>query len=387
MFGKSSTRMKVAFLLAAQCEGNLHRRFLVPTLPRRNAPPERSHGDRGNERSCRTVVYTRMSRLLLLITGCITLLLFESCDSSFNPSAPFRPEMVVYSVLSTASDTQYVRIYTTYEPSDANPADNPDEVSVADAQVTVSEVGGPTFSFQPITIQRPDTSRYTSAIGAYASFPFFPERGKTYALSISSHLYGSVASALTVPRVGFIAAQNVLLLRDPWNVPLDDIALSIGLSPVAKGFLVRFYLNYELLDSTGWRPMRLEVPVAIRRTVDGQLLEYVYPKVQRRTTPANGPEGQADHFIYLTDAYQESIEAILGSGWTIRFKQAVIYLIQFDEALYNYYFIANGFKDASSIRLDEPNYSNISGGVGIFGSLAVDSSVIALPEQFPPRRY
>jgi hypothetical protein len=330
-----------------------------------------------------------MSRIVLPIAVCVILLLFGSCDNSFNPSAPFQPEMVVYSVLSTQSDTQYVRVYTTYNPTDANPSENPDEVSVADARVTISEVGGPTFSFQPTTIARPDTSRYTNPIVAYASFPFQPEKGKTYALSISSPVYGVATASLTMPRVGFIEAQNELLLRDPWNVPLDDIALSIGLSPVAKGFLVKFYLDYEVLDSTGWRPGRVEVPVAVLRTVDGRLLGYAFPQIERRTSPTNGSPyaGHGEHFEYLTEAYQETIEGIALRGSSVRFKQAVFFLIQFDEPLYNYYFIANGFKDRNSIRVDEPNFTNITGGVGIFGSLAVDSSVVALPEKFPPRLY
>jgi hypothetical protein len=88
----------------------------------------------------------------------------------------------------------------------------------------------------------------------------------------------------------------------------------------------------------------------------------------------------------LTDAYRKTVEAVLASASSIRFKQDVFLLIQFDEPLYNYYFVANGFKDRSSIRLDEPNYTNLSGGVGIFGSLAVDSIAVPLPERFPPPR-
>jgi hypothetical protein len=296
--------------------------------------------------------------------------------------------MVVYSVLTTDSDTQYVRVYSTYNPAGSDPSENQDETSVTNAQVTISQGGGPSFAFQPTTIQRPDTSRYSSSIGAYYAYPFRPEEGKKYSLTISSQLYGVARSTLTVPSRGFISAENELLLKDPWNVPLDDIALSISLSPVAKGYLVRFYLDYEMLDSSGWRTARVEVPIAVRQTPDGHIIEYVFPDIQRRVTSTNGSPyaGPGEHFVYLTDAYRKTVEAVLASASSIRFKQDVFLLIQFDEPLYNYYFVANGFKDRSSIRLDEPNYTNLSGGVGIFGSLAVDSIAVPLPERFPPPR-
>jgi hypothetical protein len=330
-----------------------------------------------------------MSRFLLVTAACFLLLLSGSCDTSFNPAAPFQPRMVVYSVLSTESDTQYVRVYTTYNPPGGNPSDNPDEISVTDAQVTISEEGGTTQTFQPISIERPDTTRYSTKISAYYAYPFRPTKGKGDTLTVTSPLYGLATATVTVPGAGLILATNELLLKDPWNVPLDDIILSIRLSPPAKGYLVKFYIDYESLDSAGRRTHRVEVPVSVWRAVDGKLLGYFYPEIQRRHIPTTQGEliDYREQFGYLTEAYQETINDIVLSASTVRFKQAVFFLIQFDAPLYNYYSIANGFRDRNSIRLDEASYTNIIGGVGLFGSLAVDSAVVALPEHFPPRRY
>jgi hypothetical protein len=307
-----------------------------------------------------------------------------SCDESFNPSAAFEPKMVVYSILTTDSDTQYVRVYSTYNPPDNDPTKNQNETSVTDAQVTVSGEGGSTFTFQPITIQRPDLSRYMSDIRAYYAYPFRPQRGKNYSLTVSSQLYGVATATLTVPSPGLIIAQNQLVLKDPWNVPVD-IVLSIQLSAVAKGYLIRFYVDYEMSGSTGWRAARIEVPIAIRRMAStGQVIEYVFPKIKRSRIPATSRDYFLEQFVFLRDAYQETIKAILSSASGIRFKQAVFHLIQIDEPLYNYYFVANAFKDRSSIRVDEPDYTNISGGVGVFSSVTTDSLVYLLPEVIEP---
>jgi hypothetical protein len=70
-------------------------------------------------------------------------------------------------------------------------------------------------------------------------------------------------------------------------------------------------------------------------------------------------------------------------GNDIKFSRAVFYLIQFDRPLWSYWNASNGFHDRYTIRVDDPDYTNITGGVGVFGSMRVDSLVWALPENMP----
>ena len=100
--------------------------------------------------------------IFLLTSGFI----LSSCKDNFNPAAPFTPRMVVYSVLSNATDTQYVRVYTTYNPANNNPLNNPDENPVTDAQVTISD-GSMSLTLHDTTLDRPDKTRYPSDIFAY----------------------------------------------------------------------------------------------------------------------------------------------------------------------------------------------------------------------------
>ena len=59
-------------------------------------------------------------------------------------------------------------------------------------------------------------------------------------------------------------------------------------------------------------------------------------------------------------------------------KRALVVLTQVDEDLYAYSKRVNGFEDPFSIRTDLPDYSNISGGHGIFGALVEDSVFVEL---------
>ncbi|MEX1276339.1 MAG: hypothetical protein WEE20_10425 [Bacteroidota bacterium] len=51
-------------------------------------------------------------------------------------------------------------------------------------------------------------------------------------------------------------------------------------------------------------------------------------------------------------------------------------------APHNYYNVVNGFRDPLSIRTDQPGYSNINGGQGLFAAYAVDSVTYRLPDDF-----
>lgn len=96
------------------------------------------------------------------------------------------------------------------------------------------------------------------------------------------------------------------------------------------------------------------------------------------------------HFGAVNDVPGSRSGNVTGDYWIlrwasdgdgVRFQDVVFQVIQFDAALYNNYSVENLFRDPYTIRLDEADYTNILGGVGVFGSLAVDSTVRALPEQ------
>ena len=53
---------------------------------------------------------------------------------------------------------------------------------------------------------------------------------------------------------------------------------------------------------------------------------------------------------------------------------AVFTLMIFDENISNYYSTTNGFLDDFTIRIDEKDYSNIQGGLGIFGTYRTQST-------------
>jgi len=67
---------------------------------------------------------------------CIALF-FLSGGDSFSHKEPFKQQLVVYSVLSTYHDIQFVRVYTNYDVSGFDPFGNRSDTPVTGAQVVI----------------------------------------------------------------------------------------------------------------------------------------------------------------------------------------------------------------------------------------------------------
>jgi len=330
------------------------------------------------------------------ILGILFLFVIVACEETFSPSAPFRPRLVVYSILSTESDTQYVRLYTTYSPPNDDPIQNPDERPVTDAQVIIAD-GVVNYTFRDTVIPRADTSRYRSDVRLYYCYPMKPQSGKTYALTCISPAYGQITATARIPDAAVlnIPATATYVLDNPATNLGKGAGVSFELSSLTAAYLVRFHIVFTAEDpweSEDRRQKEKVYQVPLKRKPIDRLYErcqITFPQVTPRKTPhvtASPVRGEKtlSYFEFPFPAYNESIEQIQRAHFDVKFRRAVFYLIQFDDALYKYYATANPFEDRYSVRLDQPVFTNINGGLGVFGGTRVDSIAWSLPERIKP---
>lgn len=323
--------------------------------------------------------------ILLLLT-----LHYSSCDDAINPQAPFQPQMVVYSILTTQSDTQFVRIHKTY-----STADNSDRSTVEGAIVRITD-GISTFSFRDTVIISYVAGIAPSKFHLFYAYPVRIQPQKTYSITISSPTYGTAMASTTTPASGTISIGSVNVLDDPENHAFQDVRANFIISPQAKGYLVRFYLVFTAenpWESEAERSKEKYVEVPLRRSALDRkldLCDIFYPQFlsYRNVQPQRpGQDPLELGLIYPFPTYNETIALIRRYNFNVRFKRAVFYLVQFDEAFTKYYLNANQYRDKFAVRLAEPpDYSNINGAVGLFGSIRVDSTVWRLPEILKPFR-
>ena len=109
----------------------------------------------------------------------------------------------------------------------------------------------------------------------------------------------------------------------------------------------------------------------------------------RRTASATVGSGlqTSESAFYANRSYEQTISLIhaqYGSA-NIRMKRAVFLLEQADRHFFTYYSYANSFQDRLTIRVDQPDYSNMNGALGFFGSLAIDTLATPLSINLKPR--
>jgi hypothetical protein len=313
---------------------------------------------------------------LLTIAGLSCFLITAGCDTAFTPKGSYTDNLVVYGILTNRSDTQYVRVYSTYNPSGINPLEQTVDNGVSGASIVVAG-GSDSSLFREITAPRLDKSRYADNILAYASYPFPLELGKTYTLNVRSKDGGGVTAIVKVPKRGRIQFLNVYVLNGGGNE--DENIVVYGLiRELTYGVMMRLYLSYDVLEGNAWVRHREEIPTQTVLQDDGTTIDF-YPTMRKRQSSGLIPDKEENElFVFHKNAYFGRISNILtryGTG-KVHIVQALLVLTQVDKDLYAYSKRVNGFEDPYSIRTDLPDYTNISGGHGIFGAMIDDSAYV-----------
>ena len=307
-------------------------------------------------------------------------LIMLACDEPFTPKGPFEQKMAVFAILSTNADTQYVRLFRSFDPPGFNPDETTEGRMIKVAAVTVAQ-NGRTTQYRVNALPRTDTSNLSGDMIAYVAAPFRPEGGKTYELSVKTETDGNLSATIAVPDTGWIRCLN------PWAMSIsrvlydrtknEDIAVQANISSGATGYMVQFYIEFSALKGSEWVAMRMEIPNRAY-AIDSTIISYGYPILMRRSTyPGLPHEHQVQGATFSVDAYRQKLKELLSTyGNNLLIHLALFIQTQVEENLYKYYNIANGFQDPRSVRMDTPDWTNINGGLGLFGAVVQDSAYV-----------
>jgi len=321
-----------------------------------------------------------IARIGEIVTALLIIALLAGCETDFNPKGVYREKLVVYSILIAKTDTQYVRVYTTYDPPAFDPFEITSENIIRNATVTL-RYGNTTVRFRDTTITRDDPRRYGPLLPVYVAHPFKPELAEVYTLTIQTPSHGTMTATTSMPGRGDITVLNPYVVQSPQAFD-ENILISARITPFARGYLLRMYLDFEVLVAGQWSPRRREVPKDMFEV--GAERKFIYPQLERRTTTPSSPRSlEAESVVFLRTAFNRFLDGIRSEFGAdrVRLVRAVFLLTQVDANLYTYFNVVNGFQDQYSIRTDQPDYSNIRGGIGVFGAMTEDSAGVSLVRQ------
>lgn len=293
------------------------------------------------------------------------------CNETFEPKGPYEQKLVVYSVLSNRADSLFLRVYSLYNPSGHNPLDNTVDTDIQGARVMVFN-DSVSYVLAGVVIPRTDKSRYAANINGYLAQPFRFQDAKTFTLILTSSA-GNASAKVTTPGPGMVEPNNGFVLKTPEKYT-DDISAKVRLSNVTQGYLLRLYVEFDAVVGSRTIHVRAEAPKAIRSSAEVRYV-YDYPMLVRRITDRI----VLYEIVYFNlNAYKAFLLDQVANYGEIKLTNATFILTQVESNLYKYYNLANGFLDEFSLRSDLPDFSNITGGFGVFGAMRDDSVVVDL---------
>ena len=315
----------------------------------------------------------------------LAFLLF-GCNQPFDPRGELDQKPVVFSVLSTDRNVQFVRVERSYMPAGYDALADTSDKSIRNAIVTISD-GGATLRLRDTTLCRNDTSRLKLPIRAYVVSPFRPIYGGSYNIRVEANGFGQASELVLIPTKPLldVDAGSTAVVDQPGSHQKGEVVLfSITLGDAAYGFIGRMFIDYDVLKDGQWEEGRVEIPMSFAIPGSGDFSYVIYPQLRHKTLN-NHAVG-----IYMNDVYTRALIEVAYTKYgstKIVFNRAVFRLLQVDRNLYSYYMTTHSYSDPHSTRLDEPNFSGVVGGVGLIGSYTLDSLVHLLPENFAFDRY
>lgn len=302
--------------------------------------------------------------------------LVSSCENPFSPIGEYAPRLVVYSVISNTGGPQFVRVSSTYSPAGLTQDQQVPDTGLAGADVRIL-AGGATYVFRDTLLQSEDAKSWVNAY-VYDSLPLV--HGTQCVLEVRDDSLGFVRSTTTIPTAPVVAIprETGVTLDNIVNRPLR---FSVGLSTMTQRHRIRLLIEFESLDSV---LHRWEVPLD---ATDSAFSFTTYPGFEHTDRfgyeivyPPTSPPEQRPIYHWIVDRIARRYTP------AVKFRNMIIEVIQIGD-LERYSSVVNGFRDDLSLRADEPDISNISGGFGYFGAFTRDEIIRPFPANFTHDPY
>ncbi len=298
------------------------------------------------------------------IAAAVILLLAVGCEQPFSPKRFVGDQYALQCFIGTQSakgpTSQSVLLGRVYDVDGLDPAVNTEDPAVRGAEISLS-INGTVKTMKEATRTRSDTSRYGPVEHYYTTSITSPAQREQLSI-VAKMPDGHVLSAQTrVPRERSIVSNyefpqglTARITRQPgepdWNLTWEDD------KEPEEGhlFIVQLRIDYTKQEGSNEIPGVMVVPV----TYAGS--QPVYPPISTRTScPIE---------FRCLDSAMVSIAAGDSDKAAYSMHMATLEILELDLPLSKYFSSTRGSLDQFSIRVNQAAYTNVSGGVGVFGS-------------------
>jgi len=293
--------------------------------------------------------------------------LFFSCDEEVNPKVPFTEKYILNFVIRGDTSYQIATLSNSYDVPGLDPYENINDPSIKNADIRIWH-DDKVIVMQDTVIPRQDISRYKDSVYCYYLKDFSPVTGKPVEVRVITQSGNKLYANTKIPQVLLFDSLDLRIPKDSqsffsyvWQSTDESIY-----------YIARFRIFYRLTEPEGVSLLSKEVPVAY--VEENGKKKPVYPKV---TTQA--------FLIFQNEALDSAMKQI-GGDEAVKSKYKIydarLEVLIFDNALSKYYASIHSYLDEYSIRIDESDYTNVSGGLGIFGSYLKQNYRVVLKQEY-----
>ncbi|MDP2364533.1 MAG: hypothetical protein Q8M94_12290 [Ignavibacteria bacterium] len=284
-----------------------------------------------------------MKTIILIIIAAIVAIVSFSCEENFSPKSDYVEKYILYCIINTDSTIQTSVLQRSYNVEGYDPYLNTIDPSIKGADIRIRQ-GNNVFFMRDTSIIRSDTSRYKTPINFYYTDNFFIQGNDSLEI-IATLPNGKKLSGITNLTVGIefdTASDHIIPSQEN-----DFFSFIWNGEGSYRWYLPKFTFYY------------LKNGVRFGKDVPS---EYIF---ESGSWIASYPEITKSNIIRFNNAALDSAFAQISSGdpdkSSYRILGGVLTLLVFNESLSNYYSTTNGFLDDFTIRLDEADYTNITG--------------------------
>jgi len=290
---------------------------------------------------------------LILILFTLAFLNF-SCDESINPNAPFRERYILNGIMRGDTTYQVVTLTHSYQPDGLDPLEYTDDPAIRNAEVNIY-YDNKLYHMRDTTIVRENTSHYNDSLRFYYNTELRP--GPNQVIEIDALLPNGLllqAESFTpnVQNIGFFEYESDKIIPPSFGTRLTIKWQDLGKVLYDPKLLIHYYVKGDTLLKSK------EVPLFYYN--ESGSLKGFFPS----------PFKNNSLFLEL-ETIQQVLSEIPQNGkpkseYTI--VNLEMQLMVYDKYLSTYYSSVRQGVDGFTIKLDNPDYSNIKNGFGIFGS-------------------
>lgn len=314
-----------------------------------------------------------MRKVILFLVFTVNIIAVISCDDQVNPKTDFKDVYALNCVIRGDTSIQVATITRSYNVDGFDPLTNSNDPFIKGAKIKLTfEDTGENFLFRDTSLIRPEGSRYTTPMSYYYIENFKPFYSRP--ISIEAVLpNGKVLSA----KSNTLYISRYALVDKSYTIPIVNIGKSIIFSwsvitqstkDVQVYYVPELVISYAKIQNGVQVELQKKVPLYY---LEGENGGYpIYPSIQGDITSA----------IFDTLAIGRSLKEISANDPNKQnyiIHKAIFRLLITDKNLAVYYAAQKTFLDEFSVRVTQPEFTNINGGLGIFGTL--NSTQIDVP--------